>query len=382
MTDLYQTILRPLLFSGLKTDPEWLHQQTIETLRWMDQDLPQAAGNWTRDRLTQFYRYADPRLEQTLWGLKLANPMGLAAGFDKDGLAAGLWGEFGFGLAELGTVTFHAQPGNPTPRLFRLIEDEAVLNRMGFNNRGAAALAERLTQLRASRTNLIPLGVNLGKSKITPLAEAAQDYGQSFRLLKQLGDYFVINVSSPNTPGLRDLQAVDQLAGIFGALQQENTDRRPILVKIAPDLADADILEIVDLAQQHQLAGIIATNTTIRRDQLKTRVIAATGQSVEAEAGGISGKPVRDRSTEVIRLIYRHTQGNFPIVGVGGIFSAEDAWEKITAGASLVQVYTGWVYQGPGLVKQVLQGLSDRLAARGMANIQEAVGIAAAGGPR
>jgi dihydroorotate dehydrogenase len=382
VTDLYQTILRPLLFSGLKTDPEWLHQQTIATLRWMDQDLPQAVSSWTRDRLTQFYRYADPRLEQTLWGLKLANPMGLAAGFDKDGLAAGLWGEFGFGLAELGTVTFHAQPGNPTPRLFRLIEDEAVLNRMGFNNRGAAALAERLTQLRASRTHLIPLGVNLGKSKITPLAEAAPDYVQSFRLLKQLGDYFVINVSSPNTPGLRDLQAVDQLAGIFAALQQENTDRCPIVVKIAPDLADADILEIVDLAQQHQLAGIIATNTTIRRDQLKTRVIAATGQSVETEAGGISGKPVRDRSTEVVRLIYRHTQGNFPIVGVGGIFSAEDAWEKITAGASLVQVYTGWVYQGPGLVKQVLQGLSDRLAARGMANIQEAVGIAAAGGLR
>jgi dihydroorotate dehydrogenase len=256
--------------------------------------------------------------------------------------------------------------------------DAAVLNRMGFNNAGAAQLQAQLQQLaRRQAQRPIPIGINLGKSKITPLEAAAADYRGSFKLLQDLGDYFVVNVSSPNTPGLRSLQSIDQLEPIFTALNQENTTGKPILVKIAPDLADADIRDVVDLARRSNMAGIIATNTTIRRDGLKTQIIAKTGKPITEEAGGISGKPVRDRSTEVIRLIYRQTQGALPIVGVGGIFTAQDAWEKITAGASLVQVYTGWIYEGPGMAKRVMQGLVERLDQAGMQQITEAIGTAA-----
>lgn len=375
LADLYQSILRPILFSGLKADPEWLHQQTLQVLDGLDQNAV------ARSLLTGFagsnYRYAGAgdRLRQTLWGLDFPNPLGLAAGFDKNGVGAGLWADFGFGFAELGTVTWHGQPGNPQPRLFRLMEDAAVLNRMGFNNDGAAPLKTRLDRLRQRQPlRPIPIGINLGKSKITPLEEAADDYRQSFTLLQELGDYFVVNVSSPNTPGLRSLQAIDQLKPIFDALHQANTSAKPILVKIAPDLADDDIREVVDLVIASNLAGIIATNTTIRRDGLKTQVLS-TGNPIAEEAGGISGKPVRARSTEVIRLIYQHTQGKLPIVGVGGIFTAADAWEKITAGASLVQVYTGWIYEGPGMAKRVMAGLVERLDAAGLDNIQQAVGM-------
>jgi dihydroorotate dehydrogenase len=378
--DLYQAILRPFLFSGLRADPEWLHQQSLRVFDWLDQ-LPNDRRDWLLDRLDASYQFPAHRLQQSLFGLEFPNPLGLAAGFDKDGVGAGLWSHFGFGFAELGTVTLHDQPGNPQPRLFRLMQDEAVLNRMGFNNQGAAQLRDRLIALDSRQAHRpIPIGVNLGKSKITPLEDAAEDYLGSFQLLKDLGDYFVINVSSPNTPGLRSLQSIEQLEPIFTALQTENTVGKPILVKIAPDLADDDIRAIVDLAQQSKLAGIIATNTTIRRDGLKTQTIG--GKPIADEAGGISGKPVRSRSTEVIRLIYRHTKGKLPIVGVGGIFTAEDAWEKITAGASLVQVYTGWIYEGPGMARRVMAGLIDRLDTAGYSNIAEAVGTAAKGAKR
>ncbi len=380
MVDLYQSILRPFLFSGLRADPEWLHQQTLQVFDWLDRQ-PDERRHWVLDRLDASYQFPAHRLQQSLFGLEFPNPLGLAAGFDKNGVGAGLWSHFGFGFAELGTVTLHDQPGNPQPRLFRLTQDEAVLNRMGFNNEGAAQLRDRLVALDARQHyRAIPIGVNLGKSKITPLEEAADDYLGSFKLLKDLGDYFVINVSSPNTPGLRSLQSIDQLEPIFAALQTENTSGKPILVKIAPDLADEDIGAIVTLAQSSKLAGIIATNTTIRRDGLKTQTIG--GKPIADEAGGISGKPVRSRSTEVIRLIYRQTKGKLPIVGVGGIFTAEDAWEKITAGASLVQVYTGWIYEGPGMARRVMEGLIDRLDTAGLSNIAEAVGTAAKGGKR
>jgi dihydroorotate dehydrogenase len=372
--DFYQSALRPLLFSGLKADPEWLHQQTLTSLEWLDSKAPAFVRSSTQATLQQQYVLRDDRLGQTLWGLRFNNPLGLAAGFDKNGVAAGLWASFGFGFAEMGTVTLHGQPGNPQPRLFRLVEDEAALNRMGFNNDGAEALADRLRSRVTSGWGL-PLGINLGKSKVTPLEEAAADYGGSFRLLKNCGDYFVVNVSSPNTPGLRSLQSTEQLAPIFEALNNENTEGKPILVKIAPDLADEDVAAVVDLALQYKLAGIIATNTTIRRDGLKTERLS-NGGLVTEEAGGISGKPVRSRSTEVIGLIYRQTQGKLPIIGVGGIFTAEDAWEKITAGASLLQVYTGWIYQGPGMAKQVMAGLIQNLDAQGLKHISEAVGIA------
>lgn len=362
VSDFYRSILRPVLFSGLNADPEWLHVQTLRSLSWLN------SAQWMRSQVDHLYGYQSPKLVQSLWGLTFPNPIGLAAGFDKDGVAANVWSSFGFGFAELGTVTFHAQPGNPQPRLFRLTEDLAALNRMGFNNQGAAALRSRLEH----RTSGIPIGINLGKSKITPLESAADDYLGSFRLLKSLGDYFVVNVSSPNTPGLRSLQATDQLEPILSALQTENQSEKPLLVKIAPDLEWEDISAIVDLAQRYQLSGIIATNTTIRRDGLKTQTIR--GNPISEEAGGISGAPVRSRSTEVIRSIWKQTAGALPIIGVGGVFSADDAWEKITAGASLVQVYTGWIYEGPTMVKRILQGLEDRLEQSEFSSFQAAIG--------
>lgn len=374
MKDPYRQLIRPLIFSGLKLDPEWLHGYAINTLVWLGQPQPQRQGiqTWARDQ----FCWADDRLRQTCWGTEFANPLGLAAGFDKDGEAALAWPLFGFGFAELGTVTRHAQPGNPKPRLFRLVEDEAALNRMGFNNQGSAALAERLSRLWPDQRPTIPIGINLGKSKVTELAEAAEDYRTSFHQLRPYGDYFVVNVSSPNTPGLRSLQAADQLAPILATLQAENLDRKPLLVKIAPDLDWPDIDAVLDLALAHNLAGIIATNTTISRAGLKTRVLPQTGNPIEAEAGGISGAPLRSRSTEVIRYIYQRTEGKLPIIGVGGVFTAEDAWAKITAGATLLQTYTGWIYEGPWMVRRVLAGLVTKLEEHQLSSIGEAVGLA------
>ncbi|MDY7015717.1 MAG: quinone-dependent dihydroorotate dehydrogenase [Cyanobacteriota bacterium] len=369
--DIYRSILRPLLFSGVKVDPEFAHERAIALLHWLDENQNRPPVSQMLAQLQQSLNYRDPRLEQELWGLKFANPLGLAAGFDKDGRAAQIWDKLGFGFAELGTVTYYPQPGNPRPRLFRLPEDEAALNRMGFNNRGSTVLAERLSK---QRLHSIPLGINLGKSKITPLEEAAADYLGSFKRLREVGDYFVVNVSSPNTPGLRSLQDKTQLSQILEVLQTENQSKKPILVKIAPDLAWDGIADVIELAQTYQLAGIIATNTTLRRDGLKTQTLEATGKSVAEEAGGISGKPLRDRATEVVRFIARD-RGTLPIIGVGGIFTAEEAWEKITAGANLIQVYTGWIYEGPWMVGRILEGLVRRLDARGLNSISDAVGL-------
>ena len=377
--NIYKGLVRPLLFSGLKTDPEWLHRTTLQWLAALNERRDTAAMVLLRQQIQRRCSYVDHRLNQTCFGLQFPNPVGLAAGFDKDGAAAGLWSDFGFGFAEMGTVTWHAQAGNPQPRLFRLIEDEAVLNRMGFNNSGAQALAERLRQVNAtavSSTVAAPLGINLGKSKITPLEQAAEDYCASFEVLRDLGDYFVVNVSSPNTPGLRQLQAAEQLAPILAGLQALNLQQRPILLKIAPDLSEADIAAIADVAIAQNLAGIIATNTTIERSNLKTQRLAATGNPVVDEAGGLSGAPLRQRSTEVIRFLYRETQGKLPIIGVGGVASAADAWEKITAGASLVQLYSGWVYEGPEMMRHLLEGLTEHLDRTGLNSIADAVGVA------
>ncbi|MFE4106592.1 quinone-dependent dihydroorotate dehydrogenase [Almyronema epifaneia] len=380
MQDIYTSLIRPLLFALPGANPEWLHQQTLRSLAWMTQPGPNAA---TVDQpsiyqawLQRTYTLSDPRLRQSLWQLEFANPVGLAAGFDKDGIGVRAWASLGFGFAELGTVTFAAQPGNPQPRLFRLPADDAALNRMGFNNQGAAALAERLQQLRSPQAVPMPLGINLGKSKVTPLEQAATDYQNSFRLLQGWGDYFVINVSSPNTPGLRSLQATDSLAAILDAIEQVNQGQKPLLVKISPDLDQAAIAAIVDLALAYRLAGLIATNTTLDRTALKTRILTATGQPVATEAGGISGAPLRSRSTEVIRSIWQQTQGQLPIIGVGGIFTAADAWEKITAGASLVQVYTGWIYEGPGMIRRILSGLLQKLEDHQLTHLSQAVGLA------
>lgn len=369
--DLYKLVIRPVLFTGLKIDPEWLYQRTISALSWLENSPHHPVTKSTQNLLQKSLCLSDERLAQKLWGLQFRNPVGLAAGFDKDGVAASVWANFGFGFAEVGTVTFHAQPGNPRPRLFRLPQDRAALNRMGFNNSGAAMMVKRLQ----NASHLIPIGVNLGKSKITPLEAAASDYLESFRLLKELGDYFVVNVSSPNTPGLRSLQNTAELSSILDALQQENQASKPICVKIAPDLEWEEIAAIVEIAQRYKLAGMIATNTTISRDRITTKILAQTGKPVTEEAGGISGLPVRDRATEIIRFIYRQTQGQLPIIGVGGIFTAQDAWEKIIAGASLVQVYTGWIYEGPLMVRRILQGLLLKLEEHKLNSIVDAVGL-------
>lgn len=382
--DIYKAGIRPLLFEGLKSDPEWLHQQTILFLSWLERNGDRPPARWIQAQLQHLFCLRDARLEQTRWGLRFPNPLGLAAGFDKDGVGTRIWANLGFGFAELGTVTFQAQPGNPRPRLFRLSADQAALNRMGFNSCGAAAMATRLAEpTTRGATRPIPVGINLGKSKITPLDEAAADYLASFRFLKDWGDYFVVNVSSPNTPGLRSLQMGPSLRSILDALQQENNLQKPIFVKIAPDLEWNEIADILEISKGANLAGIIATNTTLSREGLKTQSLPRRGVfhwhlpplDIRQEAGGISGMPLRDRSTEVIRFIWQQTQGELPIIGVGGIFTAEDAWEKITAGASLVQVYTGWIYEGPWMVPRILQGLLQKLEEQGLTSISEAVGI-------
>ena len=372
--DIYQSSVRPLLFSVLKTDAEWLHNRTLQVLELAARTQSNPATGQILSRLQKSLGVEDSRLEQSKWGLSFQNPVGLAAGFDKNGVAADIWANFGFGFAELGTVTSQPQPGNPQPRLFRLTQDSAALNRMGFNNQGAAAMAARFQAAQHQPQSQFPIGINLGKSKVTPLEEAAADYLQSFKLLKDYGDYFVVNVSSPNTPGLRSLQDAAGLSTILKKLQQENRGIKPILVKIAPDLESEAIVSILDLAKTYQLAGIIATNTTIRRDGLKTQILRETGKPIAEEAGGISGLPVQERSTEVIRFIWQYTKGELPIIGVGGIFTAEDAWEKIAAGASLIQVYTGWVYEGPWMVRRILQGLLQKLEQKGFNSISQAVG--------
>lgn len=388
--NIYRSVILPIIFSGLKADPEWVHHRVLNILSFMDTHSDSQVINRVQTMMQKSFCFEDTRLEQTLWELNFKNPVGLAAGYDKDGVAINAWPQLGFGFAELGTVTFHEQPGNPQPRLFRLPIDRAVLNRMGFNNQGAAALATRLQgQVKTNIGGLsiqeknsfltpssFPSGINIGKSKITSLEAAATDYLGSFRLLKDWGDYFVVNVSSPNTPGLRSLQSAESLSKILGALQEENQGIKPILIKIAPDLETEAIASILDLIKQYQISGIIATNTTISREGLKTKIIQATGKLVTEEAGGISGAPLTQRATEIIKFIWQKTQGKLPIIGVGGIFTTEDAWDKITAGASLIQVYTGWVYQGPGMVKQILRGLLQKLDEQGLNSISEAVGLA------
>jgi len=276
-------------------------------------------------------------------GLRFPNAVGLAAGMDKNATALPAWPLMGFGFVEIGTVTARAQPGNPKPRLFRLPRQRALINRLGFNNEGAAAVAGRLAGWKAAgRWPRVPVGINLGKSRVTPLENAAEDYAESFRLLRGHGDYFVVNVSSPNTPGLRDLQAVDQLCGILRALRRENEGGKPVLVKIAPDLAEEDIDSVVAAGEQEGAAGWIATNTTIDHSSVPAGC---------DEQGGLSGEPLRERATRVVRRVA--AKATRPVIGVGGVSSADSAREKLQAGASLVQLYTGLVYEGPGLPRRM-----------------------------
>lgn len=293
-----------------------------------------------------------PRLERKVFGLTFKNPVGLAAGFDKNAEFVEELSHLGFGFIEIGTVTPKPQPGNERPRMFRLVDDEALINRMGFNNQGVDVAAGRLKALK--NKNRIIIGGNIGKNKVTPNEQAVNDYIYSFHALYPYVDYFVVNVSSPNTPGLRDLQEKEPLTHLLNELQSVNKLKpksKPILLKIAPDLTHSQLDDIIDIVQNTKIAGLIATNTTIGRENLES------SQSLQKETGGLSGKPLTRRSTEVIRYISQKTENAFPIIGVGGIHSAEEALEKLNAGASLIQVYTGFIYEGPGLIKQICQGI-------------------------
>ena len=298
------------------------------------------------------YGYNHSGLEREVFGLKFSNPIGLAAGFDKNAEYVEEMAALGFGFIEIGTVTPRPQPGNEKPRLFRLVDDSALVNRMGFNNQGVDVAATRLRQLK-QRHHII-VGGNIGKNKVTPNEEAVSDYIKCFDALFDVVDYFVVNVSSPNTPGLRALQEKEPLTYILTTLQQRNDNAgvsKPILLKIAPDLTDEQLDDIVEIVRETGIAGVIATNTTIGRDGLRS------DSKLTSETGGLSGKPVQKRSTEVIRYLSEKSEGAFPIIGVGGIHSPEDAIEKLEAGASLIQLYTGFIYEGPGLIKRICKRL-------------------------
>jgi dihydroorotate dehydrogenase len=334
--DIYERRIRPILFS---LGPETAHHLTVGSLR-------AAAGvPFALRTLNSFKPPSNPR---RVFGLNFPNPVGLAAGFDKNGVALPALAALGFGFIEIGTVTAKAQPGNPRPRIFRYPEQGAVINRLGFNNDGADVVAARLRRLRGSgRWPRIPIGINLGKSKVTPIEEAADDYLYSFRLLREFADYVVLNVSSPNTPGLRTLQEHDALQRLLGVIRKENQiARKRILLKIAPDISLPDLEQIIATCEENDIAGIIATNTTLDHTAIPTSL---------DQAGGLSGRPLREKSTEFVRAITARSR--LPVIASGGIFDAASAREKLEAGAQLLQVYTGYVYRGPGLLREIVGGL-------------------------
>ncbi|MCS7017753.1 MAG: quinone-dependent dihydroorotate dehydrogenase [Cytophagales bacterium] len=345
---LYRLIIRPLLF---QMDAEKAHHFTFGIIKFF-LSLP-FAKTITRAWLAP----QDKHLQKQVMGLTFTNPIGLAAGFDKDARLIEELACFGFGFIEIGTLTPRPQQGNPKPRLFRLPQDEALINRMGFNNEGVTAATQRLQKRPAG----LIIGGNIGKNKDTPNEEAICDYLTCFEALYEYVDYFVVNVSSPNTPGLRQLQEKEPLTALLQALQAQNLQKakpKPILLKIAPDLSVQQLDDIIDIVLQTKLAGVIATNTTVSREGLRT----PSEQLASIGNGGVSGKPVRCRSTEVIRYIATKSNKQFTIIGVGGIFNAEDAREKLAAGADLVQIYTGFVYGGPATVKRICRGLSASCA--------------------
>jgi dihydroorotate dehydrogenase len=349
---VYRTIVRPLLF---KVPPEPAHEFTIQALSLFER-APKAATLARRRLAAQ-----RPTLKTTVCGIEFPNPLGLAAGLDKNGEAIiGLFA-LGFGFLELGTVTPRPQPGNPLPRMFRLPEHQAVINRMGFNNEGMDAMAQRLTHL---PWRPAPIGINIGKNKDTPLESAVDDYVACAAKLGKLSDYVAVNLSSPNTPGLRQLQEPRLLEAILLGTRRA-IGARPMFLKIAPDLTDEAIDAVVDVARSSSCDGLICTNTTIERP---------FSHPLAGESGGLSGRPLFDRSTKVLRRVYKRSKGQLPLIGVGGIMDADDAWEKICAGASLVQIYTGFIYGGPRLPWRLLNSLDRKVQSLGLTSIAEAVG--------
>ncbi len=330
---MYKHFIRPFLFLF---DPEKVHHITFSLIRFFTKF---GFGRVFRS----LYQINNHKLERELFGIRFPNPVGLAAGFDKNAILFKELSNFGFGFIEIGTITPKPQPGNPKKRLFRLKEEEAIINRMGFNNEG---VIEAINNLKSNQNVII--GGNIGKNKITPNKEAVNDYLICFEELFEYVDYFVVNVSSPNTPNLRELQEKEPLTQLLKTLQDKNNskpNRKPILLKIAPDLSDEQLLDIIDIVSETKIDGVIATNTTISRTGLYSEN--------KKEIGGLSGKPLTNRSTEVIRFLHNKSNGDFPIIGVGGIHSAKDALEKLEAGASLVQIFTGFIYEGPSLIKKI-----------------------------
>jgi dihydroorotate dehydrogenase len=362
---IYRSLLRPILFC---LSPEAAHELALGSLSFFLGATPIRKAVAARHRgwsIGPIRRF----------GLEFVNPIGLAAGFDKNGTAAAALSALGFGFIEVGTVTSEPQSGNEKPRLFRLASDHALINRLGFNNCGAARLAENVSRHRPDCV----LGVNIGKSRSVAIADAIPDYLASFTAVYDAADYLAVNVSSPNTPNLRELQRRELLEELLSALQTRNDElakakslpeRKPLLVKIAPDLSEADLEAIIEVALRAEVAGIIATNTTVSRDNLRglPADVRACGE------GGLSGAPLRSRSNDVISLIHRLTRGQLPIIGVGGVFTAEDAWEKICAGASLVQLYTGFIYEGPSVAKRINEGLAEILEREGFKSLDDAIG--------
>ncbi len=344
---MYKFLLRPILFGF---DPENVHHFTFKMIRFFSK-IP-----FVSSLFRSLYQVHDARLEREVFGLKFKNPVGLAAGFDKDAKLYSELCDFGFGFVEIGTLTPKPQDGNPKKRLFRLKKDSAIINRMGFNNGGVKEAVQRLNPPagRAGKNKGVLIGGNIGKNKVTPNENAVDDYTLCFDSLFDYVDYFVVNVSSPNTPNLRALQDKEPLTELLNTLQgknQEKTSQKPILLKIAPDLTDEQLMDIIDIIKETKIAGVIATNTTISREHLHS------DPQLVKENGGLSGKPLANRSTEVIRFLAKKSNNAFPIIGVGGIHSAADALEKLEAGASLVQLYTGFIYEGPKLIKDINKAL-------------------------
>ena len=367
---LYKKLVRPVLFQN---PAEEAHNHSLNLL---------SAATKSGALMNMLESFASsPPLKTNLRQIHFPNPLGLAAGMDKNGIALPVWEKLGFGFCEIGGITGHPQPGNPKPRMFRVPSDLAIINRMGFNNEGVEKIIKKMSHWKTSgQWPTSPVAINLGKSKITPLDEATEEYSQLLEALWPYGDFFVVNVSSPNTPDLRKLQQTEALREILQSLQHGQNSlqkehpqlpKRPIFLKIDPDMSRSNLDEIIDVVQESALEGIVATNTTLSRPETKNR---PDYPRIYSESGGMSGKPLKKRSTEIIRHIYTRTKGELSIIGVGGIFNARDAWEKIGAGASLIQVYSGMVYEGPSMARSIIQGIRDQMERHGFNSIQDVIG--------
>jgi len=373
--NIYKNLVTPILKKDVGIDAEYLTNFSLSLLTFSSNNRNWPLISRIIKSLNQEFCVVDKRLHQKICGIDFCNPVGLAAGFDKNGNAANIWKDFGFGFAEIGTVTKFAQSGNPKPRLFRLAKEQAALNRMGFNNHGAENLVKNFLKqnvdLKKHRKNNC-LGINFGKSKITSLSKATEDYLTSLKLLIPYCDYAVINVSSPNTEGLRKLQDPILLKELLREVK--NLDNcPPLFVKIAPDLSYKDIEDICQLIIDENIDGIIATNTSLDRLGFEQRKIKQTGLLLSEENGGLSGKPLQRKANQIIRHIH-NIDNNINLIGVGGIDSPESAWERICSGASLVQIYTGWIYKGPQLVPNILNGIIKQINIHQLSNVREAIG--------